>query len=83
MNKSQQPFDNQNQINYAELGIEPPTVQVHEERIPLNVGKNWKQVGNFIFREGADIRSASKIPTSHILIGTDDEGLPILEKIKL
>lgn len=70
-------------IDYEAEGVTPPTVDFHQEGIPMNVRPNWKQKGNFIYREGEELQTASKIPTSHLLIGTDDKGKPILKKIEL
>jgi hypothetical protein len=75
---------------FRKLGVEPPQAQAHgtEEYIesrmtPLKV-KKWELNGNTlvgITEEG--VRMAQQIPTDMILTGTDDEGMPILEKISL
>lgn len=70
-------------IDYEAEGVAPPSHEVVEERIPFNVGGSWYQKGNYIYREGDELQCASKIPYGYILMGTDDNGLPILEKIKL
>jgi len=68
-------------IDYEAAGVAPPSVQYHEELEPINVDTQWKQKGNYIYREGQDIRCASKIPTNVILMGTDDDGKPIFKKL--
>jgi len=69
------------ELDYSELGVEAPSHDEHEEKIPINVGFEWKQKGNYIYREGAEMRASSKIPTNYILKGTDEAGMPILEKL--
>lgn len=61
----------------------PPTSDAHEDWTPINVKTPWKQKGNYIYREGDELRYASKIPSDVILMGTDDKGNPILKKIEL
>jgi hypothetical protein len=70
-------------LNYAELNVDPPTVDLHEKPELIKPRGNWKQKGNYIYREAEGLNYGSQIPPTHILIGTDDKGLPILEKIKL
>lgn len=70
------------ELNYSELGVDAPSVDIHQERIPINVGSIWKQKGNYIYREGDEVKMATMIPTGYILTGTDDKGLPQLVKIK-
>ena len=71
------------EINYAELGVEPPTIDLHEKPELIKAYGNWKQRGNHIYREAEGLNYGSRIPTTHRLIGTDKDGLPILERIKL
>ena len=68
-------------IDYEKEGVAPPSVQLHEFTEPFVVSANWKQKGNYIYREGQELRYCSKIPTNMILTGTDNQGLPILKKI--
>jgi hypothetical protein len=71
------------EINYQEEGVAPPSVDINDDWTPINVRTPWKQKGNYIFREGDELRYASKIPSNVILQGTDDNGNPILKKIEL
>lgn len=73
----------ENNIDYAAEGVTPPEQTVHEGWEPMNVNPRWYQRGNYLFREGDELRYASKIPYGYILIGTDDDGRPILKKIQL
>ena len=43
--------------------------------------KNWHTEGNLLIGDGPEGRMVQKIPTNYICKGTDDRGLPILEKI--
>lgn len=70
-------------LNYAALGVEAPTVDIHQEPQLIKAKGPWKQQGNHIYREGDEVRYASRIPPNYILKGTDEEGLPILQKIEL
>ena len=44
---------------------------------------NWHTEGNLLIGESSEGRIVQKIPTNYICKGTDEKGLPILEKIVL
>lgn len=69
-------------LNYEELGVDPPSSETHDKPEYYEGKGTWKQQGNFIYREGHGARFGSRIPTSHILKGTDEKGMPILQRIK-
>jgi len=70
-------------LNYEELGVDAPTVDLHEKPELIKPNGPWKQRGNHIYREADGLNYGSRIPTTHYLVGTDDKGMPILERIKL
>lgn len=70
-------------LNYAELEVESPSVDLHEKPELIKPKGPWKQRGNHIYREAEGLHYGSRIPTGYILTGTDKYDMPILEKIKL
>lgn len=70
-------------LDYAKLGVEAPSVDVHAEPELIKPRGDWKQRGNHIYREADGLNYGSRIPPNYILVGTDDKGMPLLEKIKL
>ena len=77
-----------NEIDYKALNVEEPLHIPHYtpeqmETFKIPVGKTWKQRGNTIYREGEEIELHTTIPTNKILVGTDADGNPILENIKV
>lgn len=70
-------------LDYNNLGVEAPSVDIHQEAELIKPKGPWKQRGNHIYREGEGLHYGSRIPPNYILKGTDAKGMPILEKIKL
>ncbi len=74
---------------YRKHGKEPPKHFEHgtEEDIKANMvvlkPKEWRQEGNMLIAEGDYGVHAQTIPTDYICAGTDDDGLPILQKVVL
>lgn len=71
------------------LDAPPPTISEHgtEEDVRANMKQllpsSWRLEGNQLvgMTEMGELRQT--IPTDHILIGTDDKGLPIFHRIVL
>lgn len=55
---------------------------VREKMQRLEV-KKWKQEGNKLIGETASGQVVNLLPTDVMLVGTDDDNRPILEKIEL
>lgn len=70
-------------LNYTELGVDAPSVDIHQEPELIKPKGPWKQRGNHIYREAEGLNYGSRIPTTHYLAGTDDKGLPILKKLNI
>jgi len=75
------------EINYAELGIDPPETIPHftpeeMESFKIPVNREWKQKGNMIYREGEEVIFSTQIPVHKMLVGTDEKGHPILIDVK-
>lgn len=72
---------------YKELNLTPPQHLAHlteeelREAIKIKTSHNWKQVGQMLTCTCDIGKHTSKLPTTHILKGTDDAGNPILEKV--
>lgn len=71
------------ELDYTELGVDEPSTDLHEKPELIKPKGPWKQQGNHIYREAEGLTYGSRIPTTHILVGTDDNDMPILQKIKL
>ena len=74
---------------YAEWGVTPPEVTKHgsdtdlegmRQRLPI---KKWRQEGNRLIGECEIGRLVVHVPTNKILVGTDDNGLPVLTDISI
>ncbi len=69
------------------LKTEPPKVMAHatEEEIAKNMKRlkpnSWVLRGNQLEGMTDQGKLVQTIPTSHILIGTDSEGLPIFKQV--
>lgn len=74
---------------YRKLDAAPPTVETHgtEEDVRANMQKllpnSWWLDGNKLHGHTEMGELVQTIPTSHILVGTDDKGLPIFREIVL
>jgi hypothetical protein len=74
---------------FASLGITPPKVIPHgsdkdiSEYLKPEMPTTWRQEGNQLIGESEKGRFVQTIPTSHILTGTDEKGLPTFKKIVL
>lgn len=74
---------------FRKLGVPAPKAYAHgtsedirEKLVPMNI-TNWRTEGNLLIGDGPDGKIVQKIPTNYICKGTDEKGLPILEKIVL
>lgn len=72
-----------NSLDYDGLGIEPPEHIEHPILEEIKVRSEWRQEGNFIIREGDEMKYAVRIPVNKILVGTDENGKPILKNIDM
>lgn len=70
-------------LNYTELGVDAPSVDIHQEPELIKPKGPWKQRGNHIYREAEGLHYGSRIPPNYILEGTDEKGLPILRKLDI
>ena len=61
--------ENKEEENYCKLS-EPTVKQKH----------NWKQYGNQIICDSCPSKHGMFIRTDQIMVGVDDNGMPILEK---
>ena len=78
---------------YEKWGVQPPTVDIHytQEQIDKEFAKQqrlghlWRQpgVGAPIECTSCPFMHRSMVPTDVLLKGTDENGLPILEKINI
>lgn len=75
--------------DYEKLGITPPTIESHgtEAEIKANMEKlqpkKWRLEGNRLLGDTEWGELCQIISSDLILKGTDDQGLPILEKVVL
>jgi hypothetical protein len=82
------PLSNPEDKIYEEWGVTPPDRQPHGTETdiqyqmlrPITHGK-WTQKGNTIVCGLCPMPHSATIPVDFILKGTDDKGLPILEKL--
>lgn len=71
------------------LKTEPPSFTTHltEEEIMANMKqlkpKSWTLRGNQLEGMTEQGKLVQTIPTSHVLVGTDSEGLPIFQRVNL
>lgn len=78
--------DNQKEM-YERWGKTPPTSEPHgtPEEIAKNMVKlkptSWRQEGNKLIGETPMGPLVQFIPTDMLLMGTDEKGLPILQKM--
>lgn len=75
---------------YAENDVAPPlhiphggSIEELQEQYKVQAHHSWKQQGNQLVCDCELGYHVSFIPTTHMLQGTDDEGLPVLKKIQL
>ena len=74
---------------FEKWGKRPPSSEPHgtEEDIRNNMKQllpnQWRLEGNILKGKTQMGELVQRIPTDYILKGTDERGLPILEKIKL
>lgn len=72
---------------FRKLGVPIPNSAAHgtdeDIRAKLKPMKftTWRTEGNLLIGDGPAGKFVQKIPTDYICKGTDDKGLPILEKI--
>ena len=72
---------------YRKHGQQPPKTFSHgteddiKENMQLLRPNSWRLEGNKLIGETEHGPLVQIIPTSHILVGTDDDGLPILKQI--
>ena len=82
-------YSDQELKQFDRLGINRPSHFAHgtEDDIRANLKelrpKSWRLEGNRLIGETEMGPLVQMIPTDYILKGTDDKGLPILEKIVL
>lgn len=74
---------------FRKMGAPLPVANVHgtdeqiRERLkPMKVDK-WELQGNTLIGYADGVKMAQQIPTDMILLGTDENNLPILQKIDL
>ena len=72
----------QNEINYEANNVAPPQHTEHEG-VKINFSRQWRQEGNYIIRDGEEAKLGVKIPVNKILTGTDEQGRPILQDIRM
>ena len=71
------------------LKVEPPSATAHatKEEIMANMKqlkpRSWTLKGNQLEGMTEQGRLVQTIPTSHILVGTDNDGMPIFRRISL
>jgi len=71
------------------LGIPPPITSSHgtDQNIADNMKRlipnKWHLEGNQLIGQTELGELRQSIPTNYICVGTDDKGLPILQKIKM
>jgi hypothetical protein len=74
---------------YEQLGLTPPESIRHltedelREKLKIESHHQWKQRGNMLYCSCELGSHSTQIPTSMMLQGTDEQGLPILQKIAL
>lgn len=72
---------------YAKRNIAPPEAVPHgteedlEKRFEKLLPHSWRLEGNKLIGETSQGPLINFIPTDYILVGVDEDGLPILEKI--
>lgn len=74
---------------YQELGLTPPESIKHlteeelREKLKIEAHHSWKQQGTMLFCNCEIGHHTTNIPPTHILTGTDEQGMPILREVKL
>lgn len=74
---------------YQELGLTPPESIRHltedelREALKTKANHQWKQRGNTLYCQCEVGSHSTQIPTSLMLQGTDEQGMPILKNITL
>lgn len=74
---------------YRELGLTPPESIKHltedelRDKLRITPNHQWSQRGNVLTCVCEIGRHTTKIPTSHIIEGTDDRGMPVLKRIEV
>ena len=74
---------------YQELGLTPPESIKHlteeelREKLKIDAHHSWKQEGNTLNCTCEIGPHTTNIPTTHMLTGTDEQGMPILREVKL
>lgn len=81
----------QNNDFYQKLGVEAPSHEAHgtQEELERKFAENrthghiWQQRGSFVVCTSCPFEHSFSVPTSKILKGTDEKGMPILESIQI
>lgn len=78
---------------FEKLGIDPPTIVSHgvedsfehplSEKLVRASTTNWRQVGNTLICDTEHGEFVQTIPTNQLLVGTDENGLPIFKEVVL
>lgn len=74
---------------YEELGLEPPENIKHltedelRERIKIPSNHKWRQQGTLLHCTCELGAHSTQIPTSHILMSTDESGMPVLKRVEV
>ena len=74
---------------YEELGLEAPEHIAHltedelREKIKTPSNHKWSQQGALLSCVCELGHHTTQIPTSHILQGTDERGLPVLQRVQV
>lgn len=82
-------LDDKTRKDYEKLGISPPTSEGHgtDDDIRQNMKRlipnSWRLEGDQLIGETEMGTLCQKIPTSHILVSTDTNGLPVFRRIDL
>lgn len=77
------------EAEFEKWGKTPPKVAPHgtedeiRQRLSAVMPSTWRQTGNQLIGESDLGVFSQTIPTSHILVGTDEKGLPVFKKIEL
>lgn len=83
------PLDEQVLKQFEKWGKQPPTSEAHgtDETIRENMvrlkPKNWRLQGGQLIADTEMGPLVNYIGTDHILVGVDNDGLPILKKVLL
>ena len=83
------PYKRNNSLNsfYEKHGKTPPSQEIHgsiedirKYQKPMEIS-NWRMQGNQLMGDTGFGKVVNNIPTDYIMVGVDNDGKPILEKI--